>query len=337
MRSRRLIQGIDSHTAGCPLRVVTSGFGPIRGATMADKRADLMTRDGLRRLVLFEPRGSFNLPAAVLTEACSPDADIGMIILEPDTYPPMCGHCAMAVATVAVETGMLPAPDGGDGSVTVRLDTPAGVVPARVRVAAGRALDVTLQMPPSFLYREAVPLQTSRFGTVTGTIAFGGDFYLIVEAAALGLTLDPAQSWALVQAAAELRAAAQAHPVQHPTLAHANQLYQIELVGPGDDTVDGRNVVVCPPTVIDRSPCGTGTAARMAALHAHGQLAPGDQYRHAGILGTVFTGTLGAPTTVGSFDAVAVEVTGSAYVTGTFTLFQDPDDPFPDGFRLAGV
>src|SRR6266702_4573057 len=102
MHSLRIIQGIDSHTAGCPLRLITSGFGPIRGTTMAEKRADLMTRDELRRLVLFEPRGSFNMPAAVLTEACSRNADIGMIILEPDTYPPMCGHCAMAVATIAV-------------------------------------------------------------------------------------------------------------------------------------------------------------------------------------------------------------------------------------------
>jgi proline racemase len=137
MRSTRIIQGIDSHTAGCPLRLITSGFGPIRGRTMVEKRADLMSRDELRRLVLFEPRGSFNMPAAVLTEACSQEADIGMIIMEPDTYPPMCGHCAMAVATIAVEAGYVRA---SEGETTVRLDTPAGVVPARVQVECGSAV-----------------------------------------------------------------------------------------------------------------------------------------------------------------------------------------------------
>ena len=194
MRSTRIIQGIDSHTAGCPLRLITSGFGPIRGKTMVEKRADLMTRDELRRLVLFEPRGSFNMPAAVLTEACSPDADIGMIILEPDTYPPMCGHCAMAVATIAVEAGYI---EAVEGETLVRLDTPVGVVPARVRVENGRAAAVTLEMPASFLYRRDVMLETPSFGRVRGDIAFGGDFYLLVEAADLGLDLSPAQAWRL--------------------------------------------------------------------------------------------------------------------------------------------
>ena len=334
MRSTRLIQGIDSHTAGCPLRIVTAGFGPIRGATMAAKRADLMARDEWRRLVLFEPRGSFNMPAAVLTEACSPDADIGMIILEPDTYPPMCGHCAMAVATAAVETGMVPVTEG---ETVVRLDTPAGVVPATVAVAGGRAVSVTLGMPPSFLYRREVTVETRTYGPVTGAIAFGGDFYLLVEAAELGLELVPERAWELVQAAAELRQGLAAHPVQHPTLPHVNEIYQIELIGPGNGAVDGRNVVVCPPTVIDRSPCGTGTAARMAMLAARGELGPGDVFRHAGILDTVFTGRVVGTTEVGGRQAIDCTVTGSAYVTGTFNFFLDPDDPFPAGFRLTGV
>lgn len=334
MRSTRIIQGIDSHTAGCPLRLVTSGFGPIRGATMVEKRADLMTRDWLRQLVLFEPRGSFNMPAAVLTEACSPEADIGMLILEPDTYPPMCGHCAMAVATIAVEAGYITAQEG---ETLVRLDTPAGVVPARVAVENGRAVSVTLQMPPSFLYRRDVQVQTASFGTVRVDIAFGGDFYLIVEAADLGLTLHTDDAWKIVSAAAELRAGLKDHPVQHPTLAHVNEIYQIEIVETGGAGVDGKNVVVCPPTVIDRSPCGTGTASRMALLHGRGMLKPGDSFRHAGILDTVFTGRVTGETTVGDLPAIQCTVTGSAYLTGTFNFFLDPHDPFPQGFRLTGV
>eukprot|EP01037_Dinobryon_pediforme_P022942 gene22942-24258_t len=335
MRSTRIIQGIDSHTAGCPLRLITSGFGPIRGKTMVEKRADLMTRDELRQLVLFEPRGSFNMPAAVLTEACSPDADIGMLILEPDTYPPMCGHCAMAVATIAVEAGYIRAVEG---VTLVRLDTPAGVVPAHVKVENGRAVSVTLEMPPSFLYRRDVMLDTPSFGRVRGDIAFGGDFYLLVEAADLGLELVPDQAWQLVSAAAELRAALKDVPVQHPTLPHVNEIYQIELIGPGNGTTsDARNVVVCPPTVIDRSPCGTGTASRMAMLHGQGAMQVGQSLRHAGILDTVFTGHITGETMLGETPAITCTVTGSAYLTGTFNFFLDPHDPFQAGFRLTGV
>jgi proline racemase len=335
MRSTRIIQGVDSHTAGCPLRLITAGFGPIRGKTMVEKRADLMARDWLRQLVLFEPRGSFNMPAAVLTEACSEDADIGMLILEPDTYPPMCGHCAMAVATIAVEAGYVAAVEG---ETLVRLDTPAGVVPARVAVAGGRAVSVTLEMPASFLYRRDVMLDTKSFGKVRGDIAFGGDFYLLVEAADLGLELTPDQAWQLVGAAAELRAALANVPVQHPTMPHVNEIYQIELIGPGDGVrTDARNVVVCPPSVIDRSPCGTGTASRMAMLHGQGAMKVGETLRHGGILDTVFTGKITGETRLGETPAIACTVTGSAYLTGSFNFFLDPDDPFQSGFRLTGV
>jgi proline racemase len=335
MRSRRIIQGIDSHTAGCPLRLVTAGFGPIRGATMAEKRADLMTRDHLRTLVLFEPRGSFNMPAAVLTEACAPQADIGMIILEPDTYPPMCGHCAMAVATIAVEAGYV---DAVEGETLVRLDTPAGVVPATVAVRDGRATGVTLTMPESFLYRDRVTVETPSFGPVTGDIAFGGDFYFIVDAGAVGLALAPEEAWAIVGAAKELRDGLSAVAVQHPTLPHVNSIYQIELTAPPrGNGADARNVVVCPPTVIDRSPCGTGTAARMALRHARGDMAVGETMRHEGVLDTVFEGRITGTARVGDYDGITCTVTGRAYLSGTFNFFLDPEDPFPAGFRLTGV
>ncbi|MBN8997092.1 MAG: proline racemase family protein [Rhizobiales bacterium] len=334
MRSTRIIQGIDSHTAGCPLRLITSGFGPIRGATMVEKRADLMRRDELRRLVMFEPRGSFNMPAAVLTEACSPDADIGMIIMEPDTYPPMCGHCAMAVATIAVEAGYI---EAKEGETLVRLDTPAGVVPARVAVGGGRAKSVTLEMPTSFLFAAEVVLDTPSFGKVKGAISFGGDFYLIVPASSLGIDLDAGNAWRIVQAAAELREALKGIPVRHPTLPHIDQIYQVQLTEDRAEGADARNVVICPPTVIDRSPCGTGTAARMALLAGQGKLRAGDSFRHAGIMDTVFTGHIKRQTRLGDHPAIECTVTGSAYVTGTFNFFLDPNDPFQSGFRLTGV
>ena len=191
-------------------------------------------------------------------------------------------------------------------------------------------------MPDSFLYRKDIVVQTKSFGSVRADIAFGGDFYLIVEAADLGLTLDTDRAWDLVSAAHELRDGLKDHPVQHPTLAHVKEIYQIEIIGQADG-VDGKNVVVCPPTVIDRSPCGTGTASRMAMLHGKGQLNAGDSFRHAGILDTVFTGQIVSETTVGDLPAIRCTVTGSAYLTGTFNFFLDPDDPFQNGFRLTGV
>jgi len=335
MRTTRIIQGIDAHTAGCPLRLITAGFGPLRGTSMVEKRADLMARDWLRRLVLFEPRGSFNMPAAVLTETLSPQADIGMIILEPDSYPPMCGHCAMAVATIAIEAGYL---DSFEGENLVRLDTPAGIVAAKVFVENGSALSVTLQMPPSFLYKRDVEIKTRSFGKVRGDIAYGGDFYLLVEAADLGLELEQAQAWAIVHAAEELREGVKSIAVRHPELSHIDEIYQIELTTHGDGVnFDAKNVVICPPTVIDRSPCGTGTAARLAMLHAKGQIACGDRLRHAGILDTIFTGHVGEATKIGEWDGICCTVTGSAYLTGSFDFYLDPRDPFPQGFRLTGV
>ena len=335
MRSSRIIQGIDSHAGGCPLRLVTAGVGPLPGRTMVDKRASLMARDEFRRLVMFEPRGSFNMPAAVLVEPCREDADLGVIIMEPDSYPPMCGHCAIATATIAIECGYVPVVEG---ETLVRLDTPAGLVPARVRVERGRALAVTLSMPDSFLYEDEVVLETSSFGRVTGTIAYGGDFYLIVDAPPLGFDLAPGEAWRLVQAGAELRTALQDTHVRHPLLPHVDSLYQVQLAGPArTSNGDGRNVVICPPTVIDRSPCGTGTAARMAMLAGRGRLGPGDKLRHEGILDTVFEGEILERVDVGGFSGIRCTVTGSAWLTGTFTHFLDPEDPFPAGFRLAGV
>jgi proline racemase len=284
---------------------------------------------------MFEPRGSFNMPAAMLVEPCREDADLAILIMEPDSYPPMCGHCAIATATIAVEAGYVRAVEG---ETVVRLETPAGLVPARVRVERGRATAVTLAMPDSFLYRDEVPLETPSFGRVTGRIAYGGDFYLLVEAADLGLELMPEEAWRLVQAGAELRQAAAKVPVRHPLLPHVDSLYQVELTGPPrTPRGDARNVVICPPTVIDRSPCGTGTAARMAMLAGLGRMGPGDRLRHEGILDTVFEGEILGRAEVGGLAGIRCTVTGSAWLTGTFTHFLDPDDPFPAGFRLAGV
>lgn len=336
MRSKLIIQGIDAHTEGCPIRVITSGAGHLPGKTMVEKRASLMARDEFRRLVIFEPRGSFNMCAAVLVEPTSPDADVGMLIMEPDTYPPMCGHCAIGVATVAVETGLVQAVEG---ETIVRLDTPAGVVPARVQVKDGRAVGVTLEMPTSFLYEDNVVVQTEKYGPVTGAVAFGGDFYYIVDAQQFGLALKPEEAWDIVGVANEIRKGLPAVKVQHPEQAHINEIYQIELTAPAlTQEGDARNVVICPPQVIDRSPCGTGTASRMAYLAAKGDLKAGDTFAHEGILSTRMIGRVVEETEItGGFKAIKCTVTGRAYITSSFQYYLDPEDPFPAGYRLTGV
>lgn len=336
MRSNLIVQGIDAHTEGCPIRVITSGAGFLPGKTMVDKRAALMARDEFRRLVIFEPRGSFNMCAAVLVEPTSEGADIGMLIMEPDTHPPMCGHCAIGVATVAVETGLVRSKEGDN---IVNLDTPAGVVPARVKVERGRAISVTLEMPTSFLYQDNVVITTPNRGDIKGAIAFGGDFYFIAEAAQFGLALKPEEAWAIVEAANEIRAGLSAISVQHPEQLHINEIYQIELTAPPlTPEGNGRNVVICPPQVIDRSPCGTGTASRLAYLAAKGELQVGDTFAHEGILSTRMIGTVVSRAEIrGGHPAIKCTVAGRAYITGSFEFYLDPEDPFPAGFRLTGV
>lgn len=336
MHSNLLIQGIDAHTEGCPIRVITAGVGHLPGRTMVEKRAALMQRDEFRRLVIFEPRGSFNMCAAVLVESTSPDADLGMLIMEPDTYPPMCGHCAIGVATVAVETGLIKVREGIN---VVRLDTPAGVVPAKVLVENGRAVSATLDMPVSFLYQDNVVIRTPNRGEIRGAIAFGGDFYFIADAGQFGLSLLPDEAWDIVGAANEIRHGLSAISVQHPEQAHINEIYQIELTAPPCTAQgDARNVVICPPQVIDRSPCGTGTAARMAYLVGTGQLAVGKTFVHEGILSTRMIGTvISKAEMTGGYPAIRCTVGGRAYITGSFQYYLDPEDPFPAGYRLTGV
>ncbi|NML54579.1 proline racemase family protein [Streptomyces sp. R302] len=334
MRTRHVYHAVDSHTEGMPTRVITGGVGVIPGATMAEKRLHFMAhRDDLRTLLMYEPRGHAAMSGAILQPATRPDADYGVLFVEVSGLLPMCGHGTIGVATVLVETGMVPVTEP---VTTVRLDTPAGLVSAAVRVEDGAARSVTLTNVPAFSVGLDLKTEVPGYGTVTYDLAYGGNFYAFVELDALGLPFDRARKQDLLTAGLAIMDAINAgddrpvHP-EDPAVAGVKHVY---LAAPGSDARRSRHAMAIHPGWFDRSPCGTGTSARMAQLHARGQLALDTDFVNESFIGTEFTGRLVAETTVGGRPAVVPTVTGRAWITGTAQYFLDPTDPFPAGFLL---
>ncbi len=307
MRARRVFTAVDSHTEGMPTRVVTGGVGVLPGSTMAERR--LTVPDDLRTLLMHEPRGHGAMSGALLQPPVRPDADWGVVFIEVSGCLPMCGHGTIGVATVLVETGMV---EVTEPETVVRLDVPAGLVEARVAVSDGRATAVTIRNVPSF-----------SVGSFDGyDLAFGGNFYAIADAAQHGLTVGPEHADRLIAAGLELMATVP-EPV-HPRDPAIRGLKHVVWIGAD------RSAVAIHPGWLDRSPCGTGTSARMAQLHARGELAIGETFVHRSVIGTSFTGRLVEETA----DGVIPEITGRAWITGMGQYLLDPDDPFPAGFRL---
>ncbi|MFE1349049.1 proline racemase family protein [Streptomyces sp. NPDC058757] len=334
MRTRHVYHAVDSHTEGMPTRVVTGGVGVIPGATMAEKRLHFIEhRDSLRTLLMYEPRGHAAMSGAILQPATRPDADYGVLFVEVSGLLPMCGHGTIGVATVLVETGMVPVTEP---VTTVRLDTPAGLVSADVRVEDGAARSVTLTNVPAFSVGLDLKTEVPGLGAVTYDLAYGGNFYAFVELDALGLPFDRAHKQELITAGLAIMDAINAgddrpvHP-EDPAVAGVKHVY---LAAPGSDATRSRHAMAIHPGWFDRSPCGTGTSARMAQLHARGRLALDTDFVNESFIGTEFTGRLVAETTVGGRPAVVPTVTGRAWITGTAQYFLDPTDPFPAGFLL---
>jgi proline racemase len=334
MRSRLVITAVDSHTEGMPTRVITSGVGELPGKTMAERRLYMMNeRDDLRTLLMHEPRGHSAMSGAVLQQSTRPDADLGVVFIEVTGCLPMCGHGTMGTATVLVETGMVAVKE----PVTViRLDTPAGVVEATVEVEGGRARSVTIRNVPSYLHLRDVTVHVPGTGDVVLDVAWGGNFYALLPASSVGLAVRPAFHDELVRAGLAVMAAVNEQlTFAHPEQPSIGSCHHVVFTEPGDDTVSGRAAVAIHPGWLDRSPCGTGTSARMAQLYARGELGLHQDYVHASVLGTRFVGRLLDTTVVGDFDAVVPSVRGRAWVTGLASYLLDPDDPFPAGFLLG--
>jgi proline racemase len=333
VRSKLVIHAVDSHTEGMPTRVITGGVGVIPGATMAERRQWFIdSSDDLRTLLMYEPRGHGSMSGAILQPSTRPDADFGVLFIEVSGLLPMCGHGTIGTATVLVETGMVPVTEP---VTTIRLDTPAGLVVAEVAVTNGKATSVTLRMVPSFSLALDQAVEVPGFGRVGYDIAYGGNFYAIVELAELGLPFERAAKNQLLDAGLRIMAAIdeQNRPV-HPLRPDINGCHHVYLNAPTSTARYSRHAMAIYPGWFDRSPCGTGTSARMAQLHARGELAIGAEFVNESFIGSRFTGRLVEETTVGELPAVVPSVTGRAWITGTAQYLLDPDDPFPAGFLL---
>jgi proline racemase len=284
-------------------------------------------------LLMQEPRGHSAMSGAILQPPTRPDADWGVLFIEVSGCLPMCGHGTIGVATVLVETGMV---ELVEPETVVRLDTPAGLVIARVAVEGGRATGVTLRNVPSFLHEQDARVEVPGLGSVTFDLAFGGNFYALVDAASVGLAPVPEQAPSLIGAGLAIMDAINGarRPV-HPDDDRISGCRHVVLHAPGTDGADARAATAIHPGWLDRSPCGTGTSARLAQLHARGELAVGDAFVNESVIGTRFTGRVAAETVVGGRPAIVPEITGRAWITGIGQYLLDPSDPFPAGFRLA--
>ena len=334
MRARRMLTVVGCHAGGEVGNVVVGGVLPPPGETVFEQMQALRADDSLRRLLLREPRGSVAVHANLVVPSSRPDCDAGFIIMEPTEYPAMSGSNTICVATVLLETGMV---EMREPETTLRLEAPAGVVEVRATCRDGRCESVELTNVPCFADRIDAPLEVDGLGTLTVDVAFGGMWYAIADARALGFALEPSEARELSLAGERIRAAAREQlPCAHPENAEIAGVSIVEIAEPWQGVgAVSRNAVVVAPGRLDRSATGTGLSARMAALHARGLMKAGDAMTHASVLGTTFDGRIVSETTVGGRAAIVPAIRGSAWITGITQVVVDPTDPFPEGYLLT--
>ena len=344
-----VIEAVEAYAAGEHGRVIVGGVDDVPGASMFDKMAWLQAnRDDLRLRMLREPRGYPAANCNILLPPTHPDADAGYVIMEQVEYPGMSGTNTICVTTVLLETGILPMTE----PVTeLTLEAPAGLIRVRAECAAGKVRSVTFRNVPAFATHLDTPVDVPQLGTVVVDVAYGGMFYVIAEAERFGLRLTPDEGRDIVRIMEMIKAAAADQlPVTHPEQPGFSGITIGQLSGPAHDAANSRRNVVTVSTgqldwskpstwtgAIDRSPCGTGTCAKMAVLHAKGLLELDEDFRHEGILGTVFTGRLVEETQVGVYRAVVPTLTGTAWITGFSRYVVDPEDPYPDGYTVGDI
>jgi proline racemase len=349
MRLARKIEAVDVHCAGEPGRVIVGGVLDVPGATMFDKMRHLETHgDDLRKLMLREPRGYPGANCNLVLPATHPEADAGFVIMEHVEYPGMSGTNTICTVTALLETGMIPMKE----PVTeLTLEAVAGLIGVRAECAEGKVRSVTFQNVPAFAVHLDRPIEVPQLGTVKVDVAYGGMFYAIADARAFGLALTPDEGRDIVRITEMVKAAAREQlPVTHPEQPGFTGISIAQLSGPPSrPDAHMKNCVTVstglfdwnkPSTwtgVIDRSPCGTGTCARMATLHARGKLKLNEDFVHEGILGTTFTGRLIGETKVGDYPAVIPTLSGQAWITGFASYVVDPSDPFPEGFTVGDI
>jgi len=349
MRFSQMITAVDAHAAGMHGRVVVGGVGALQvpGATMFEKKRYLeQHRDGFRRLMLREPRGNPAAMVNLVLPPADPSADAGVIIMEQSQYyPSMSGSNVMCVVTVLLECGFVAM---HEPETLLTLDTPAGLVSVRADCEAGRVTGVTITNVPAFAPCLDVPVEVTGLGTVIADVSWGGMFYVITDGASRGFRLTPDEGADLVAFGERLRAAVREQVrVSHPENAAINEIEGTLLFAPPRNPANSsRSAVVVPSPngresrtqgILDRSPCGTGTSAQLAALHARGRVPLGVDFRQEGILDTVFVARALQEVRVGPHAGVVPSIQGRAWITGFSQYVLAPDDPFPEGFMIGDI
>lgn len=328
-RDWRRIGVIDSHAAGEPLRVVLDGVDPIPGDTIVAKRAYAREHlDGIRRGLMFEPRGHADMYGAIVTEPVTADGDLGVLFMHNEGWSTMCGHGIIALVTVALESGMLSPRD------VVRIDAPAGRITARPKREGDSIASVAFENVPSFVIALDATVDVPGLGQIRYDLAFGGAFYAYVDVAQVGLEMTPKDYRGLIDLGWRIKRAVMAsRPIPHPFEKELSFLYGTIFTGPAlEPGGDTRNVCVFADGEVDRSPTGTGVSGRVAIEHARGRLTAGQPFVVESIIGTRFTGRVKGETTFGPHPAVIPEVEGSAWISGRSELWFDPTDPLAEGF-----
>ena len=325
---------IDSHTGGEPTRLIVEGVGPLPGATVPEKRRYVMENlDHIRLQLTREPRGHRDMVAALVTEPCNKEASFGLIYMDARRYPYLCGHATIGAVTTLIETGALK-PEGGEMGVVV--DTPSGLLETMARMIGGRVESVAFRAVPSFVSGENQPLEVPGLGRIFVDTVYVGGFFVMISADQIGLDIGPTNAPKLIDLGMKIIDLANEQlRVHHPARPEVTTVDVAEFYDTEDPSSGrGKNLVVYGEAHMDRSPCGTGTTAKMTLFHHRGHLALNQPYVNEGPLGTTFEGRLVEEIQEGPIQAVVAEIRGSAYITGMHQFYIDASDPFPKGFLI---
>lgn len=336
MRTSKLIHVVSCHAEGEVGDVIVGGVAPPPGDTIWEQRQFIEDDDQLRRFMLNEPRGGVFRHVNLLVPPKNPQAQVGFIIMEPADVPPMSGSNSICVATVVLDSGIVPMEEPETQLV---MEAPAGLVRVRANCRNGKAERITITNVPSFADQLDAKLEVEGTGTLTVDTAYGGDSFVIVDAEALGFEIVPDEARELAELGMKITAAANEQlGFRHPQDTGWNHLSFCQFAGPlshANGELSGSNAVAIRPGKIDRSPTGTGCSARMAVLQAKGIMQVGGRYRAKSIIGSEFECSIDSMATVGEKNAIVPTVSGRAWITGTHQLMLDPNDPWPAGYRLA--
>ncbi|MED4730577.1 proline racemase family protein [Aneurinibacillus migulanus] len=333
MKVHKIFTTIDTHTGGNPTRTLISGLPKLIGETMSEKMLYMKKKyDWIRKLLMNEPRGHDVMSGALLTDPCHPEADIGVIYIETGGYLPMCGHDTIGVCTALVESGLIPIQEP---ITSLKLDTPAGLVEVDISIENGKAKEVSFCNIPAFLLKR-VSVDVEGIGRVDADIAYGGNFYAIIDAKSVGLDLVPGNASNIIETAINIRNTInEKTEIVHPQYPFIQGLTHVEFfTEPTHEEADVKNTVIVPPGGIDRSPCGTGTSAKLAVLYANQEISIDEEFVHESIVGSLFRGHILETTDVEGVEAVVTKITGSAWLMGMHRFFYNEEDPLKEGFLL---